>query len=48
MSGIFGGYPDSDGNYFIRHLEADRYIKLKNYKINLNKKANKWKKQSNR
>ncbi|MBN8570684.1 MAG: hypothetical protein J0M18_13745 [Ignavibacteria bacterium] len=39
MSGIFGGYPDSDGNYSIRHLEVDRYIKLKNYKINLNKKA---------
>lgn len=41
MSGIFGGYLDSDGNYSIRHLEVDKYIKLKNFKINLNKKAGK-------
>ena len=41
MSGIFGGYLDSDGNYSIRHLEVDKYIRLKNFKINLNKKAGK-------
>ena len=41
MSGILGGYLDSDGNYSIRDLEVDKYIKLKNFKINLNKKAGK-------